>query len=186
MNRGQNHKHWGIRLGIVIWLVLETLTPGIAAYGDEAWMASGRHYRAVEIAENCVIFRSLSRRTNETLKTHQKSLTKQIELVKKEREKLEACAREKGLVSIVSDNDEVKMAELCSADYASWIHLNYQMEVTRRDIAVASDSKQWLDRQLTFYCPKLPEPRKAQEVQAEKAPEVTAAVSVLSAFAVSE
>lgn len=151
------------------WVVLGLSLIGVAAYsgpnqgvgGSGAYVPTRANYKLLETVESCVIYRSLVRRTQTNLEQNRLNLSKQMDQLKLRREKLEDCAKQRGLGdsvdAIASNSDaETMLALMCSEQYAEWLNLGYQTEMVTHDITVAVGSVSWLNEKLNLTCPKFP------------------------------
>ncbi len=146
----------GIAYGVITFVLVYFSTS--QALAAEYYMPTAGHYQAEAEGRSCSIFRSLHKDAQSKIDENQKAMKQHIFSLKDARDRLEACARERG-VAVSSNGDskeEVLIAELCPSLYKAWLTPSYRVKMVAQDLEEAYQTSRVTSTQLKLRCRSLP------------------------------
>lgn len=121
-------QQWGI------WVCAATLSVAAMGRGNGTWVATAQAFKVRETREECSAFGSVISRLKRDLKERTELLGEVQEMVVVKKNALETCAKQNGLVSYKTQQEEVTLADVCHEQYDSWLTPALHVEMVNEEV----------------------------------------------------
>jgi hypothetical protein len=114
--------------------------------------SGARHFAALDAAGDCRGLRQLQSKAKADIEQYRGLLARVKAIMKDLRLDLDDCARANGFTSVVTEDEDRRLAETCYAQYQAWLRPGYRLAMLNDDIQTTSDSLDTVEATLRFRC----------------------------------